>query len=91
MYCIKRNLKYIVITIFMYGFVFNLFLKTVHGESIVSDATVEVVQEDPAVIPEDHAQDQLPKTNEQMNHFFVWLGILMIIFWAKSLYDKFRL
>ncbi|MGX7149961.1 LPXTG cell wall anchor domain-containing protein [Enterococcus ureasiticus] len=91
MYFIKRNLKYLAITVFICWLIVNLFLKTAYGESIISDATVEVIQEGTSVIIENSAKpDQLPKTNEQLSGLFTWIGIVLIIFWVKSLRDKFR-
>lgn len=87
----KRKLKYLAVTVCTCGLIVNLFLKTVHGESLVSDATVEVIQDDTSVILENNVkQEQLPKTNEQMGSLFTWLGMLLLIFWLRKVYVRLR-
>lgn len=89
MYITRKSLKYIAVTVFTCSLMVNLFLKTVYGEALVSDATVEVVQDDGVVILENNVkQDQLPKTNEQTSILFAWLGILILIFLVKKAYYR---
>ncbi|MDA9470439.1 hypothetical protein [Enterococcus sp. 5H] len=88
----RRKLKYLAVIVCTCGLIGNLFLKTVHGESLVSDATVEVVQDDTSVILEDNVkQEQLPKTNEQINSLFACLGMLLLILWARKVYNMLKI
>ena len=92
MYFIRKNIKYLITISFSLGLIVNFSLKEVYGESIVSDVTVEVIQDDsPTEIKEDNIQqNKLPQTNENSNYFFSWIGIGLIILWLSYRYRKLK-
>ncbi|OTN84021.1 hypothetical protein A5819_003571 [Enterococcus sp. 7E2_DIV0204] len=86
MFFTKKNRKSLILhTIVL---IFGMFLifssKSVYSESMVSDATVEVVREDPSTNKKISAtQSTLPKTNEQINFVIIAIGVLIILYSAK--------
>ena len=92
MFFFKKNRKSLTLNTTV--LLFSLFLifssKSVHSESIVSDARVEVVREDSLTNKKNPtSKTPFPKTNEQINFLIFAIGILIILSSAKLIYDKY--